>query len=329
MSLIVPLVCVYLGDDFERKYFFLAVTSDIVNAKYMTSISVSAKEVKHISCIMPNRFWVSDMKKVQEIDKNGKTLKELDINFTLFGSHTLTQSGDLLFLKDNDVFWLTSNGEVRNLFIHTSVHFCIHCSRMNDDILIGDINIVTRYNILGFKLDEINLDDEGQSLYVETIFITENTNGDIIVSDNGKKAIVVTNKSGRHLFNYKGHHFQTTFHPGGICTDVFGHILVCNVSSDPSVHLLNEKGKFLTYLLTKHQHGSDCPQALCVDNQHNLYVGYSNKNRINVYSYLTNEHLRDLLTKEVEANTNSELTGINKCTWKSLKADFICIYWSL
>lgn len=63
----------------------------------MASISVSVKEVKHISCLMPNRLWVSDMKKVQEIDKNGRILKELDIYFTLFGSHTVTQSGDLLF----------------------------------------------------------------------------------------------------------------------------------------------------------------------------------------------------------------------------------------
>lgn len=266
---------------------------------------------------MPNRLWVSDMKKVQEIDKNGRILKELDIYFTLFGSHTVTQSGDLLFLKDNDVLMLTSNGEVRNLSIHASVHFCIHSSRMNGDILIGDINTVTRYNNLGIKRNEINLNDEGQSLYVETIFITENTNGDIIVSDNGKKAVVATDKSGRFFFNYKGHHSQTTFHPGGICTDDFGHILVCNVSGDPSVHLLHQKGQFLAYLLTKHQHGSDCPQAVCVDSQHNLYVGYSNSNRINVYSYPTKEKLGDLYTNEIEANTNLKLTGMNISTSKA------------
>lgn len=274
------------------------------------SISVSAKEVKHISCLMPNRFWVSDMKKVQEIDENGRILREFDIYFTLFGSHTLTKSGDLLFLKDNDVFMLTSNGEVRNLFIHASVHFCIHSSRMNGDILIGDINIVTRYNILGTKLNEIFLNDEGQPLYVETIFITENTNEDIIVSDNGKKAIVATDKTGRHIFNYKGHHSQTTFHPGGICTDVFGHILVCNVSCDQNVHLLDQKGQFLTYLLTKHQHGFDCPQALCVDSKHNLYVGYSNKNRIKVYSYLTKEMMFEYYAKKSKAGVKLDSTGI-------------------
>lgn len=299
------------------------------NAIQTARISVSAKEVKHISCLMSNRFWVSDMKKVIEIDENGRILRELNLYFTLFGSHTLTKGGDLLFLKDNDVYMLTSNGEISNLFIHASVHFCIHSSKANGDILIGDINIVTRFNMSGMKLNQIEFDDKGQSLFEETIFITENTNGDIIVSDNGKEAIVVTDESGRYLFNYKGHHSRITFHPGGVCTDVFGHILVCNVSSDPSVHLLNKKGQFLTYLLTKQQHGSDCPQALCMDSLQNLYVGYSNKNRINVYRYLTNEHLRNFFTKEVEANTSSELTGMNISTSKLLKADLICIYWSL
>lgn len=271
---------------------------------------MSGKEVKHISCLMPSRLWVSDMKKVQEIDQDGCIHRELDIYFTLFGSHTLTKSGDLLFLKDNDVFMLTSNGEVTNLFIRASVHFCIHSSKINGDILIGDINIVTRYNSLGMKLNEINLNDDGQSLYVETIFITENTNGDIIVSDNGKKAIVVTDESGRYLFNYKGHHSRTTFHPGGICTDDSGHILVCNVSRDPNVLLLDQKGQFLAYLLTKNQHGSDCPQALCVDSQHNLYVGYSNKNRINVYSYLTKEMMLDDYATKSKAGVKLDSTGI-------------------
>lgn len=106
------------------------------------------------------------------------------------------QSGDLFFLKDNDVFMLILNGELRNFFIYILVYFCIYCFRMNDDILIGDINIVIRYNILGIKLDEINLDDKGQLLYVEIIFIIENINGDIIVLDNGKRVIVVINKLG-------------------------------------------------------------------------------------------------------------------------------------
>lgn len=71
------------------------------------------------------------------------------------------KSGDLFFLKDNDVFMLILNGEVRNFFISLFVYFCIYFFKINGDIFIGDINIVIRYNILGKKLNEINLDDEG------------------------------------------------------------------------------------------------------------------------------------------------------------------------
>lgn len=259
--------------------------STVYKAVQLASINVSLKEVKHISCLMPNRLWVSDMKKVQEIDEKGHLLRELDICYTLFGSHTLTDSGDLLFLKDNDVYMLTSKGKIRNLFISASLHFCIHSSRITGDILIGDINKVTRYNNLGMKIHQIEFDNDGRSLYVETIFITENINGDIIVSDNGKNAIVAIDHSRQHLFNYKGHRPLNTFRPGGICTDAFGHILVCNVSDNPNVHLLDQKGHFLAYLLTEYPLGFDCPQTLCVDSEHNLYVGFSNDNKINVYRY--------------------------------------------
>lgn len=252
------------------------------------------------ACLTPNRLWVSDMKKVQEIDEKGHLLRELDICFTLFGSHTLTKSGDLLFLKDNDVFMLTSKGEIRNLNISASLHFCIHSSRLTGDILIGDINIVTRYNNLGMKIDQIEFDNDGRSLYVKTICITENINEDIIVSDNGKNAIVAINKSRRHLFCYKGHRPRITFRPGGICTDMFGQILVCNVSENPNVHLLDQKGHFLAYLLTEYQHGSDCPQALCVDSEHNLYVGFCNDNEINVYRFIREKTIKDRKTTDAE-----------------------------
>lgn len=281
--------------------------STVYRAVHTASINVSLKEVKHISCLTPNRLWVSDMKKVQEIDEKGHLLRELDICFTLFGSHTLTKSGDLLFLKDNDVFMLTSKGEIRNLNISASLHFCIHSSRLTGDILIGDINIVTRYNNLGMKIDQIEFDNDGRSLYVKTICITENINEDIIVSDNGKNAIVAINKSRRHLFCYKGHRPRITFRPGGICTDMFGQILVCNVSENPNVHLLDQKGHFLAYLLTEYQHGSDCPQALCVDSEHNLYVGFCNDNEINVYRFIREKTIKD--RKTTDAEIQKELPG--------------------
>lgn len=102
---------------------------------------------------MLNRFWVSDMKKVKEIDVNGQIFREFNLNFILFGSYILIKGGDLFFLKDNDVYMLILNGEISNFFIYVFVYFCIYLFKVNGDILIGDINIVIRFNMFGMKLN--------------------------------------------------------------------------------------------------------------------------------------------------------------------------------
>lgn len=102
------------------------------------------------------------------------------------------------------------------------------------------------------------------------------------------KAIVVVDQIDRHRFNYIGYHSLPKFNPHGVCTDAFGHILVCNYSyNDLSVHLLDENGHFLTSLLTIHQSDEDLPQDVCVEEKHNFFVGCGINNKIYVYKYLT------------------------------------------
>lgn len=98
----------------------------------------------------------------------------------------------------------------------------------------------------------------------------------------------MVDKIGRHRFKYIGYHSLPKFNPHGVCTDVFGHILVCNYSyHDPSVHLLDENRYFLTSLLTKHHSDKDLPQDVCVDEKLNFFVGSGINNKIDVYKYLT------------------------------------------
>lgn len=228
-------------------------------------------------------MWVSDFNTIEEIDEDGQTIMKLDVEFGIFGRHTVTRDGNLLFLRNNSVFILTSNGEIRNLYICASEKSCIHASRLNNDIFIGAPNLVNRYSESTKKLLKI----EGENLYGRPIYITENTNGDIIVSDEERKAVVVVNKVGRLRFTCRGNHSLPEFRPRGVSTDAFGHILVCNHSyHDPSVHLLDENGHFLTSLLTKHRIDEDLPQDVCVDDKRNLYVGCGINNIIDVYKYL-------------------------------------------
>lgn len=232
-------------------------------------------------------MWISDLYTIKEINEDGHIIMKLDVDFGIYGRHT-TRCGNLLFLKDHSVYILTSNGEIRNLYINACEHSCIHASKITSDIFVAASNWVTRYSEKGKKLEKIQVDDKGKDLYVRPNYITENSNGDIIVSDETRKAIVVVDKVGRHRFNYKGYHSLPEFNPRGICTDVFGHILVCNYSYlDPSVHLLDENGHFLTSLLTKYRFDEDLPLDVCVDDKHNLYVGCGSKNILDVYKYRT------------------------------------------
>lgn len=291
--------------------FILGVMSSVnaanmYNMIHTASISVSVKEVKHIACLTSEIMWVSDGNTIKEIDINGRILKKLDVQCTSFGSHTLTENGDLLFLKENEVCMLTVDGKIHNLSIQASQHFCIHSSKINGDILVGNNNKVTRYSNLGNKVNQIEMDDEGFPLYHKPIFITENKNGDIIVSDNVKKAVVAVDKSGRYLFRYRGHPFHSEFHPGGICTDVFGHIIASNVAFDRNIHLLDQTGHFLIYLMTELHR----PQALCMDTKHNLYIGCTNEATINVYTYLSDSVFKEPVMSLEEAKEKRVTTGM-------------------
>jgi hypothetical protein len=143
------------------------------------------------------------------------------------GGHTLTEDGDLLFIDaKNKVSKLTSDGTVTTLITIDRLADCIHCSRINGDILVGSHRRVTRYDRTGRKLQAIkdrdrgrvrrylSYDwekkevnewyDNGEYLYDSPEYITENKNGDIWTSDGYKDAVVVVDKSGRHRFDYKG-----------------------------------------------------------------------------------------------------------------------------
>ena len=163
--------------------------------------------------------------------------------------------------------------------------FSLHSSRINGDILVGMEKDgrakVTRYNKAAKEIQYIQRDNNGQELYSLPYYITENINEDICTSDFKKRKVVVVNKSGQHMFSYTGQ--GSRFRPWGICTDVLGHILVCDIASK-TVHLLDQDGGFLFFILSEQQ-GIEHPRGVCVDDENNLYVGQLN-NTVTVYKYL-------------------------------------------
>ena len=150
---------------------------------------------------------------------------------------------------------------------------------------------ITRYNKAGNATQSIQNDKDGEALYTLPRCITENNNGDVVVSDSIDRshgAVVVTDRYGRHRFSYTGHLKGSELLPLGICTDAFSNILVCDFNSG-SVHVIEENGTFrVTWIHMYDQLGRTLrPMSLSYDvNTHLLWVGSFRKNVVYASRYI-------------------------------------------
>lgn len=241
---------------------------------------MTTSRIENISCLKPNRLWFSTDTRIKEIDEDGHLLRELSINWIHAGYHTISKAGDLLFIKNNDIYMLSSSGEIRNLHIHANNFSCIHSSRLNGDIFVSEENSIKRFNDKGVKLQTIcTLKFMNGSVF--DCNITENINGDILTIVGGQ--VVAFNSDGQLKFTYPGEYNWSDLFPVQVCNDTFGHILLSNFHH-PCVHLLDINGHLLAKLLIHKNYKGLDSNALCVDEKNNLYIGCENK--IYVYKYL-------------------------------------------
>lgn len=175
---------------------------------------------------------------------------------------------------------------------------CVYWSKLTGDVLIGMDSYwtckVTRYNNCGQLTQTIPDKNIGHKLYISPNYITENNNGDIVVSDYAsfsEYGALVTNRFGKYRFSYPANGSDLTLKPNGICTDALSHILVCDKLTN-TAHMLNKDGRFLSHLLIIPS-GIDYPYHLSLSydvNTHCLWVGSQNgDNRICVYRYITKQ----------------------------------------
>ncbi|XP_034311356.2 tripartite motif-containing protein 2-like [Magallana gigas] len=247
--------------------------------------------VYHISLGKSGRHWGSDhFGNLVQTDLQGNKLQKIQTNGG-YGYHTVTQDEDLIYTdRKNKVINRIKQGNTITEFIKTGdwAPISIHSSNIDGDILVGMRKDgeakVTRYNKTGKEIQNIQRGNKGQELYDYPHYITENINGDSCTSDTNKDDVVVVNKSGQHRFSYTGQ--KSGFWPIGICTDLLGHIIVCNgFLNNITLDIIDQDGRFLSLLLTPQQ-GIRCPRGLCIDDDNNLHVGQENTNTVTVYKYL-------------------------------------------
>ncbi|XP_062620892.1 uncharacterized protein LOC134282504 [Saccostrea cucullata] len=193
---------------------------------------------RHISPISLGRVWISDGNNLILTNTAGDELDNVtDIKQYSYGGHTVNNDGDLIYIDNHgNINKLSTYNKIKTTLIKCRaprvlwIPQCIFSSPSTGDLLVGMLNTgtvtgkVVRYNSTGEIIQSIQYDNTGCELYSRPIYITENRNGDVIVSDIGC-VVVVTDCDGKHRFS------DRSLFPLGICTDALSHILVCDYNT--------------------------------------------------------------------------------------------------
>ena len=255
---------------------------------------------EHISIVTKNIVCVNDKSKLIVTETTTGEVKYSTGDFSHIswsGKHSMNTSFDLIFIaQDQSIKRISNDGDITTVFGKTNLEWkplSVYCCPSNGDILISmhrddrkteEEGQVIRFNT-GQVTQIIPQDNANIKLYIDPRYITENNNGDIVVSDYWR-GVVVTDHEGNYRFSYRENSSGQNISPRGICTDALSQILVCDRISE-SVHILDKDGKFLLYLLTKQSPGLDIkPCSLSYDvNTHLLWVGSYN-NTLSLYRHL-------------------------------------------
>lgn len=219
------------------------------------------------------------------------------------GVHTLTQKKELIYIdKDYNIRKNSNNMNTAAKIIERTdeiwIPLCVYSSLSTKNLLVGmvkqDLSIgkLVWYNKIGQETKTVQYNSKGIELFKMPNYITENNNGDIVVSDSnrcGSGAVVVTTENGKHRFSYRGNPSGSELQPRGITTDALSHILVCDRRTF-TVQMIDSNGVFLLNLLIRPS-GIFSPCSLSYEvKTHRLWVGSEYNNKLCVYRYLTREN---------------------------------------
>ncbi|XP_062595581.1 uncharacterized protein LOC134256924 [Saccostrea cucullata] len=214
MKLLEEIQCIAAG---KRKIRIENQLSPGVFHEYLKVEDV--REVYHISFVTTDMVWISDSSGHTILtNKKGTRLHILADTGSRTGGHCVNREGNLIYVdKYHNINKLSTDKKTHKRLLKNTESWeakCVHCSPFNADLLVGmrryernkpdysDAKVM-RYSSEGQEIETI-YNDKGRKLYKFPRYITENHNGDVIVSDLYKHAVVVTNPEGIHRFSYTG-----------------------------------------------------------------------------------------------------------------------------
>ncbi|XP_061179921.1 E3 ubiquitin-protein ligase TRIM71-like [Saccostrea echinata] len=263
------------------------------------SVAVGERYVYDVTCASESSVWMCGAgliyydNNVRLIEKDGNNTETLECPMNpkyialkspgcvLFSDHTdntvklWSREVQMVFIKTED--W-TPKGLVVTLSSDVIV-----CQYKKTEAAAA-LSRVVRYDEKGSEIRKMEFDRE-KRIFRNAVFVAENRNFDICVSDEDKHSVVVMDKLGKLQFVYKGNiktgKYQS-FNPRGISTDSQCNILVSDYLNY-TIHVIDQHGSFLSYLLRKEV---KFPMGLSVDKNDKVWVGEYSNGTISVIEYL-------------------------------------------
>ncbi|XP_062616404.1 E3 ubiquitin-protein ligase TRIM9-like [Saccostrea cucullata] len=204
--------------------------------------SLISSQLYNVACLSDEEIWTSGNDNTIKLFsiKQGSLLKSIK---TKLGNSpddiAVTKSGYLVYTDyDDRTVNIVKNEKIEEVIRLQNLKPDSVCSTSSGDLLVTMISDdykqtkVVRYSGSTEK-QTIQFNDKGQPLYSSGVYVTENRNLDICVSDYGANAVVVVNWKLR--FRYTGHTpapKNQPFSPRGITTDSQSHILTADGNND-------------------------------------------------------------------------------------------------
>ncbi|XP_078328004.1 uncharacterized protein LOC144623463 [Crassostrea virginica] len=264
--------------------------------RVISTVPTTYNPLYGVACVEEVEAWIGgENETITRIDIHG-AVKDTVTTTCLDGSDGISVSrGRELMYSDNDTVYIVRDGKSQILINApkgwTPGGLC--CTR-SGDILVhayresGHLteNKIIRYKGKNIK-QEISNDGEGNPIFKEgsfLLFISENNNGDICVSDLNDDTVVVVDKTGRVRFRYDGTPAkrEESFGPRGIVTDALSQIIVTDIENN-CLHILDQNGQFLRCV---DECGLKDPYGLSVDSEGRVWVGLFDTGEIKVIEYL-------------------------------------------
>ena len=272
--------------------------------KLMNQVSVIAtiptnyKTLLGVACVGEAEAWIFG---------NNKTIKGIDIHGTVRDTITttcLSCPGGISVTKGKELIYSDYNSRTVNIVRHGKSETLITAPqdwvpRRLSCIRSGDIlvhvfkgtgpqskNKIIRFQGQNIK-QEISKDGQQKPIFKDgfnPLYMSENNNGDICVSDVNAHTVVVVDKTGRVRFRYDGTpaRREKSLDPRGMVTDALSQIIVADFNNN-CLHILYQNGQFLGYV---DDCGLEGPYGLSLDSEGRLWVGLFNTGEIKVIKYL-------------------------------------------